>query len=75
MAASPTARNAAARQFTAAAARGADHRCGGLKADQFLLIAHGSPEEVQRAREILASTEPHSVVMHAPEPEETLVPA
>ncbi|HEX2251470.1 MAG TPA: hypothetical protein VHH32_14075 [Gemmatimonadales bacterium] len=35
-----------------------------LKADKFLLVAHGSQSEVERAREILASTTPERLDVH-----------
>jgi hypothetical protein len=35
-----------------------------LKTDKFLLIAHGSSDEVAKAREILAGTEPESLEHH-----------
>ncbi|MEI9973936.1 MAG: hypothetical protein WDO73_18920 [Ignavibacteriota bacterium] len=38
-----------------------------LKTDQFLLMVHGTAQEVQTARDILARTEPLNVTMHAPE--------
>ena len=37
-----------------------------LKADKFLLIAHGTPSEVARARELLASTGPERLDVHGP---------
>jgi hypothetical protein len=35
-----------------------------LKADKFLLIAHGTESEVERAREILATTAPERIDVH-----------
>jgi hypothetical protein len=37
-----------------------------LKADRFLLIAHGTATEVQEAREILAGTSPERLDVHGP---------
>jgi hypothetical protein len=37
-----------------------------LQADRFLLIAHGSESEVERAREILATTGPDRLDVHGP---------
>jgi hypothetical protein len=37
-----------------------------LKADRFLLIAHGDADEVARARAILASTAPERLDVHGP---------
>lgn len=36
-----------------------------LKADKFLLLAHGTAEEVAKAREILRTTHPVEVALHA----------
>lgn len=41
-----------------------------LKADRFLLIAHGTAAEVQRAREILVPTTPERLDVHGAEPSE-----
>jgi Protein of unknown function (DUF1269)/Heat induced stress protein YflT len=38
-----------------------------LRANQFLVIAHGTPNEVQRARELLATTNPDRIVHQTPE--------
>ena len=38
-----------------------------LKADKFLLLAHGTSEEVSNARDILQSTHPLEVSVHSPE--------
>jgi hypothetical protein len=35
-----------------------------LKADKFVLIAHGAPEEVERARNVLAASEAEELVTH-----------
>src|SRR5215471_21129828 len=35
-----------------------------IKADKFVLVAHGSPEELERARAILADTSPISIEKH-----------
>jgi hypothetical protein len=35
-----------------------------LKADQFLLVAHGTPEDVDRAKRILDKTTPTEVAVH-----------
>jgi Protein of unknown function (DUF3341) len=35
-----------------------------IKADKFVLVAHGTPEEVDRARTILAQTSPVSIEKH-----------
>jgi hypothetical protein len=37
-----------------------------LRADRFLLIAHGTAAEVQQAREILATTSPERLDVHGP---------
>lgn len=37
-----------------------------LKADKFLLLAHGTEPEVERAREILATTAPERIDVHRP---------
>jgi hypothetical protein len=37
-----------------------------LKADRYLLVAHGTPDEVERARAILAETAPVSLETHQP---------
>jgi hypothetical protein len=37
-----------------------------LKADKFLLIAHGTESEVERAREILATTDSERIDVHRP---------
>src|SRR5665213_4200980 len=36
-----------------------------LKSDKFLVLAHGTPEEVAKARDIMRSTSPDEVTMHA----------
>jgi hypothetical protein len=35
-----------------------------IKADKFVLVAHGTPEELDRARTILAGTSPGSIELH-----------
>ena len=35
-----------------------------VKADQFLLLAHGTAEEVERARGIMGTTQPASVAVY-----------
>ena len=35
-----------------------------LKADKFVLIAHGSPDEIARAKEILGPTKPETIEHH-----------
>jgi hypothetical protein len=35
-----------------------------LKADKFVLIAHGAPEDVERARKVLAASEAEELVTH-----------
>ena len=42
-----------------------------LKADRFLLIAHGTPAEVERARETLVSTDPERLDVHGAEARES----
>jgi hypothetical protein len=39
-----------------------------IKADRFVLVVHGTPEELERARTILAATSPISVEKHEPTP-------
>jgi uncharacterized membrane protein len=39
-----------------------------LKTDQFLLIVHGTPAEVAKAKEIIATTNPVQFSLHADEP-------
>jgi uncharacterized membrane protein len=41
-----------------------------LKSDQFLLLAHGTASEVAKARDILQTTHPVEVALHAPKREE-----
>jgi hypothetical protein len=36
-----------------------------IKSDKFLVLAHGTPEEVAKARDIMRSTSPDEVTMHA----------
>ncbi|MEP6960571.1 MAG: general stress protein [Acidobacteriota bacterium] len=36
-----------------------------IKTDQFLLMAHGTTAEVERAKDIIAGTRPFSVALHA----------
>ena len=36
-----------------------------IKADKFMLVVHGTPDELQRARAILAETSPASIADHA----------
>jgi uncharacterized membrane protein len=38
-----------------------------LKTDKFLLLVHGAAEEVEKARSILAGTQPISVTLHSSE--------
>ena len=38
-----------------------------LKSDKFLLLAHGTANEVAKARDILQTTHPTDVTVHAPE--------
>jgi hypothetical protein len=38
-----------------------------LKADKFLVVAHGAAEEVARAKDIIATTHPVEVGVHGPE--------
>ena len=38
-----------------------------LKTDKFLLMVHGTASEVEKARSIIASTEPVSVTLHSSE--------
>jgi hypothetical protein len=40
-----------------------------LKTDKFLLVVHGSAEEVEKAREVLESTHPENVTFHVGEAE------
>ncbi len=42
-----------------------------LKTDKFMVIAHGTREEVEKARGIISSTTPESLVEHQPTPVET----
>lgn len=46
-----------------------------LKADKFLLVAHGTPADVQRAQQILKTTRPSEVSVHAGAETEVPVPA
>jgi uncharacterized membrane protein len=39
-----------------------------IKADQFLLIAHGTAEEVKRARDIIKTTKTTTLAVHTQEP-------
>jgi hypothetical protein len=39
-----------------------------IKADQFLLIAHGTAEEVKKAREIITTTKTVEIAVHTQEP-------
>jgi hypothetical protein len=41
-----------------------------LKANKFLLLAHGTVDEAAHARRILQTTRPHSVETHTPAAEE-----
>ena len=41
-----------------------------LKADKFLLLAHGSPDEVAKARDIMQTMNPIRITVHAAEREE-----
>jgi hypothetical protein len=38
-----------------------------LKADKFLLLAHGTAEEVTKARDILQTTQPETIELHSSE--------
>jgi uncharacterized membrane protein len=42
-----------------------------LKSDKFLLVAHGTRDEVARARDIMQTTHPVEVAVHAAEHEQT----
>jgi len=44
-----------------------------LKADKFLLLAHGAADEVARARGILQTTHPLEIAVHATEREPALI--
>jgi hypothetical protein len=50
-----------------------------VKADKFLVMAHGTSEEVARAKSILSSSKPSSLDVHtdakAPQPADVLTPA
>jgi hypothetical protein len=50
-----------------------------LKADDFLVMAHGTPEEMARAKSILGTANPSRIDVHAgataPQPADHLVPA
>ena len=37
-----------------------------VKAGKYLLVAHGSPEEVKKAQQILAGTKPADLTVHGP---------
>jgi hypothetical protein len=39
-----------------------------IKSDKFLLVAHGSWDEVKKAKQILDNSQAHEVDMHTPEP-------
>jgi len=41
-----------------------------LKSDKFLLLAHGTTDEVAKAKDILQTTHPTEVAVHAPEREQ-----
>ncbi len=41
-----------------------------LKADRFLLVAHGTADEVEKARGIIAASNPLQMDVHAPQPAE-----
>jgi hypothetical protein len=41
-----------------------------LKSDKFLLLAHGTANEVARARDIMQTTHPVEVTVHAAEREQ-----
>jgi len=41
-----------------------------LKSDKFLLLAHGTTDEVAKARDILQTTHPMEVAVHAAEREQ-----
>jgi hypothetical protein len=43
-----------------------------IASDKFLLVAHGTKEEVDKAKQILDKTPAHEVNMHTPEPAEQL---
>jgi len=38
-----------------------------LKTDKFLLMVHGTASEVEKARDVIASTRPINMTLHAPE--------
>ncbi len=40
-----------------------------LKADKFIVIAHGTAAEVAKARDVMQTTQPTSVVLHGADPE------
>jgi hypothetical protein len=42
-----------------------------LKADKFLLLAHGAADEVTKARNILQTTQPEKIELHSSEASET----
>ena len=42
-----------------------------IKADKFVLVAHGTPEELERARSILAETSPAVIETHEVERHQT----
>jgi hypothetical protein len=46
-----------------------------LKADRFLLVAHGTAAEVAKAQEILKTTKPIEVNVHSSSEVEAPVPA
>ncbi len=35
-----------------------------IKSDKFVVVAHGSPDDVQKARDILSSTDTHDIAVH-----------
>jgi len=41
-----------------------------LKSDKFLLLAHGTADEVAKARDIMQTTDPMEVVVHPAEHEQ-----
>jgi len=38
-----------------------------LKTDKYLLLVHGTASEVEKAREVLATTQPINLTVHSPE--------
>lgn len=42
-----------------------------IKSDKFLLLAHGTADEIARAREVMQASKPAGLAVHAPEQPET----